>query len=426
MINLIRNNKTFRLFFFADVVSGFGVGMGTVGGNWYMLEQTQSAQFVGFLLTVNVLAGFMISPFAGFLIDKLNRKTIILLTYVFRAALLCLILGIFYFAGFNLYIMYLYAVVNGIGWTVYLSASRSFIQEILSHDNYTQGNSLVEISLQVGMFTAGAASGIIYQAAGFDLILLINILTFVVSSGLVLLTSYSPNKGLTHENREGLFLSFRHGFDYLRKRQSVLFLGVISIIPLAVTMLYNVVLPPYVADVVKGNSVVFGASDMSYGIGGLLSGLLVPMVSKRLRSKRTILCLYALSVVTLLFLGLNKISLILFSGSLLLGLTNSGLRITINSELMQKVDSRFMGRSMAFWNGLSLFIQIIGSSGIGIMINHIGAPFGFVIMCGLMSIGLIGYVIISRTPTPLVTEVPTTMQNIENGGENETDTNGGT
>ncbi|WP_460017588.1 MFS transporter [Lactovum odontotermitis] len=355
MFSIISKSKNFRYFFFADIVSGFGVGMGTVGGNWYILSQMKLDRYVGLLLAVNVLASFLISPLSGLLIDKMNRKNVIFMTFVFRAVVLSMILAMFYFFGFNLLLMYLYAAVNGIGWTVYLSASRSFIQEILPSNSLSKGNSLVEISLQVGMFAAGAASGVIYSFSGFNLILTINIITFIISGVLISRVSYRSVISDNTIKDETIVHNFKSGFEYLKKEKLILFLGIVSIIPLAVTMLYNVVLPSYVTNVLKSNSITFGISDMSYGIGGLLSGVLISSFSKKSKNTLLIKGLYIIAVLDLLVLGGNDKEILIFIGSLLLGVTNSGLRITINTELMQKVNPKFMGRSMAFWNGLSLF-----------------------------------------------------------------------
>ncbi|CAM2828619.1 MFS transporter [Levilactobacillus brevis] len=62
--------RGFRHFFLADVISGFGVGLTTVGANWFMLQQTHANKLVGLYLTLNVLAGFLMSPIAGRLTDR--------------------------------------------------------------------------------------------------------------------------------------------------------------------------------------------------------------------------------------------------------------------------------------------------------------------------------------------------------------------
>lgn len=179
------HQKAFRNFLSADVISGLGVGMTTVGANWYMLSQTHSNRLVGFYLTINVLAGFIMSPIAGIITDKFSRKVVILWTFVVRAIAIAAIAVYFYIAGFDVWAMYLLAIVTGAGWITYMSASRSYVQAVLPQNLFGSANAFIEVSLQVGMFFAGAISGIILNYTGFLVILIINVLVFIIASCLV-------------------------------------------------------------------------------------------------------------------------------------------------------------------------------------------------------------------------------------------------
>ena len=128
--------------------------------NWYLIDKTNDSQLLGIMLALNVLSGFLASPIIGGLADKYNRRNIILITYSS---------GNIIFTHchstrndrFETYLVIGFAIVNGIGWTTYMATSRSLVKQILKPDQYTDANSLLEISLQTGMFIAGGLSGII-------------------------------------------------------------------------------------------------------------------------------------------------------------------------------------------------------------------------------------------------------------------------
>ncbi len=393
----VLKNAQFRNFLISDVISGFGVGMATIGANWYVMTETGSNQYVGFLLTFNVLAGFLVSPLAGIITDRFDRKKVILWTYVLRAVLLALLAVLFMVRGFSIPLMYGFAVINGIGWTIYVAASRSLVQEILPEKVLVNGNSFIEISLQVGMFSAGALSGVIYKFYGFEVILIINIAVFLISAAVLAAVHYPSIVHTQAEGKQESFRqSFRAGLAFLWQRQTIFLLGVISIVPLAVTMLYNVVLPAYVNITLQSDSIVFGLSDMFYGIGGLISGFLVSLLIVNLSNKQLVYLFFALAVVNLFALYANPYVWLVYVGSFLLGLCNSSLRIVMNTLLMENVQKVFMGRAMAVWTGLSLLIQAGGSSGIGLIIDRFGASYGFLIMSVMMAVGLIGFVTIAE------------------------------
>lgn len=399
MIFSLLKPSNFRHFFIADIVSGFGVGMSTIGANWYLMDQTGSITSVGFMLSLNVIAGFLISAFAGTFIDKWNRKTIILWAHGIRAIALLLIAGAFLWTGFRIELLYAFAILNGIGWTVYMSASRSLVQEIVAENDFIHGNSLIEISLQVGMFVAGAVSGILYKYVGFELILFLNAVAFIAAIFFLGRMQHTPieldNKG------ERFFETFKNGISYLIERPYIFLLGIVSIIPLVSTMVYNVVLPGYVSIAVGGDSVVFGLSDMFYGIGALLSGFIAASLAKQLSHNRTILLFFLISVLTLVVVAFNTTILLLYVGSALIGLTNSSLRILMTTTLMETVSKAYMGRSTSVWMAISLLLQTVSATGLGLVIDRYSPGVGFICMSGLMIAGLVVfYALSSRKQQP--------------------------
>lgn len=397
MVFSVLQTTRFRNYFISDIISGFGVGMSTIGANWYLMDRTGSITTVGLMLSLNVIAGFLISAFAGTFVDKWNRKTILLWANVVRAAALLLIVGAFFGTGFHAMYLYAFAVVNGMGWALYMSASRSLVQELLPEDQLIHGNSLIEISLQVGMFMAGGLSGFLYKYIGFEAILLLNAAAFLVSSLFLSRISYSA---LTSEEADASFIaSFKAGIGYLAKRPSIFVLGIVSIIPLVSTMVFNVVLPGYVSTSVRGDSIVFGLSDMCYGLGGLLSGFLAAPLARKLTQHGTVLIIFLVSVLNLVAIAFNSTVILLYIGSVLIGLTNSSLRILITTALMESVSKSYMGRATSVWMGISLLLQTVSATGLGVVIDRYSPGLGFILMAGLMFAGLIVYYILnSQSP----------------------------
>ena len=82
-----------------------------------------------------------------------------------------------------------------------MATSRSLMQEILTDKQYIEGNAIVEISLQVGMFTAGAAAGVLYGWIGFERLLMLNAIAIFVSSLFLMSIQYrSIAKSSSHSS----------------------------------------------------------------------------------------------------------------------------------------------------------------------------------------------------------------------------------
>lgn len=384
----------FKNFFLADIISGFGVGMATIGANWYILDKTGAASVVGFMLSINVMSGFLASLVIGGIIDRFQRRMVIQWTYWIRAIVIAGIAALIVLNGFHLMYMYVFSAINGIGWAIYMSASRSLVQELLPEKQLIKGNSLVEVSLQVGMFLAGGASGFLYQYWGFEIILAINASVFIISSFFL---SKVPYRTVIMENKKEPFSkTLKNGMNFLFDNPKLFFLGIVSVIPLVATMVFNVVLPSYVSDTVKADSIVFGISDMFYGVGGLLSGFLAAPLVAKLRTDNVILLFFAVAVAVLFSLMFNKLILVLYIGSFFIGLSHSTIRIVMNTKLMKTVPKHFMGRAMSVWMAISFLLQTVSAAIIGILMDLFNPGVGFLAMAAAMLSGAVLFIVTKK------------------------------
>ncbi|WP_412989928.1 MFS transporter [Pediococcus siamensis] len=378
--------RAFRNFFLADIISGFGVGLTTVGANWYLLQATKSNRLVGIYLTINVLAGFLMSPLAGSLTDHFSRKIVILWTFLGRALPMIGLAVIIAKTGFNLLAMNGLAILTGAGWITYMAASRSYVQAILPKSLLGTANAFIEVSLQVGMFAAGAISGIILNFTGFLAVLIINIIMFFIAAGLILAIPADEANFSTHTQTATGFIA---GVHYIAKHRQILGIGMLSILPLIVTQLFNVSSPDYVSTILKANSVIYGLADMGYGIGGLVAGLITGFLINKFVARHIIVFFFSLATGGLLLLfGVHLVSLTI-GCTFLLGMSNSALRVVINTVLMKKVAPQYMGRATSIWNGTAQLIEVFASTLIGTANDTLGANIGFLWMAIIMLIGVI-------------------------------------
>lgn len=371
-------NFNFRWFFLAEIISAFGVGISTVGANWYLIDRTNDSHLLGIMLSLNVIAGFLASPIIGGLADNYNRKNIIMLTYIFQVILYMFIVISLIIYGFHAYLIISFAVVNGIGWTTYMATSRSLVKQILSPEEYPPANSLLEISLQTGMFTAGGLAGILYQFKGFALIIGITIATFLVS--IFILLRMNIDKPNITKDSNNLIMQYLKGWKFLKRNQILFVFGLISIIPMVFTMIFNVSLPSYVYNTLKLTSIEFGISDMLYGIGGLSAGIFSAVIIKKIPTKNIIFSLFLLLVInSIAFISIQS-AIYLFIGSFVLGYSISSIRIYMNTVIMNSVSDEYTGRVFTIWTSLSLLIQSFISPTLGKGVDKLGDNVGFAII----------------------------------------------
>jgi MFS family permease len=386
MILKILKNYNFRNFFLADIISGFGSGMNFVAVNWFVLQRTGSNKMVGLMLALGLLSGLLVFPFAGTVADRFSRKSILMISNMFRGVVILMIAALFSYADFGIAYVCVLVVVNGIGWTIFIPASKGLAQEIMSKEDLMAGNSLIEISFQVGMFAAAAAAGIVYKYYGFSTILVIDAATFFVSNLFLLGIRYKLV--VVHSEALTFFKQFVDGGKYLLAHPVILVYGVILFVPYVATMSMNVVKPGYVSDYLKAGPVVYGMSGMLYGIGACLSGFWASTIVTWLNRSRAIVMYFVVSACFIFLLVVTKDSFSLYISSLVVGFTNSSLRIVMTAHIMELVPKSYMGRSMAVWLAVSLAMQIVSVYGVGSMMDSGPVQYGFIWIGCIMVLGV--------------------------------------
>src|SRR5258706_365368 len=72
----------FRLFIIGSFISFVGTQMQIVGVSWHLYQLTKSPASLGFIGIAGVIPILLFSPFAGVLIDAIDRKKLILLNQI--------------------------------------------------------------------------------------------------------------------------------------------------------------------------------------------------------------------------------------------------------------------------------------------------------------------------------------------------------
>lgn len=394
LLSILHKNQNFKNYFVADVISTFGTGMSLIGANWYILERTGKSRSVGFLMVIIIISGFLISPLAGVISDRYRRVSIIFWSNLIRGIVILLNVILFYSGHFNEYNLYFLAAIAGIGWNIFMPASRGFLQEVVPREDLGKANSLLETSLQVGLFISAGMSGIIYKYAGFGMIILIDAVTFFVSNIYVLRIHYESITASVQP--ASYFHQLKDGYRYLVNRPTIFLLGIIMMLPSVATFSFNVIAPGYISKYLRESSVVFGIADMSFGVGACIAGLLVARMLLHLKQNTSIYLFLFISFCSYLMMVFNSSKYGLFLLSAILGLCSSLAKIVMNTVLMGVVAKNYFGRSMSVWFSFTLLLQIVSVYGLGVLIDVIPVNQGFYLLSSIFLIAFAGFFLLPK------------------------------
>lgn len=387
MIKVLENNSTVRLFLVMDLLSSFCVGTISTGANWFVLKESGSNTTLSIFLAINIISSLILAPKIGQLVDAIPRKKSMIISFLLR----CIVffgVSISILNNFSVILsMFLLSSVFGIGWMVYYSSSRSFLQKIVKKDELAVANSFLEITLQCGMFISGGITGYLLEKISYGIILLIAtcllLITMIIAGNLNEREDYTDNLLSIKENEKG-------GKETLfRMNRNIISIVIFTMIPLFIIQVYNVTMPGYISNILHGGSSMYGNSDMLYGIGGLVSGIIMSKIINKFENRKILFGGFFILFVSFGVLFFNKSLFLLLALSFIIGLCNSGMKIIANTIMMENVDNRFMGRMSTLITAISQISSLVITLSVGFLNDGLGENFSFIIILCFISVGWI-------------------------------------
>lgn len=339
--------RTFTLIWVSQVLSLLGTAMSGFALTFWVYGKSGQATPLALTGFFFVAPMTLLSPFIGAIVDRANRKLMMMLSDL-TAAVTSLIILLLYLSG-ALQIWHLYAlalvggIMNGFQWPAYSAA----ISTMLHKSQYARANAMLE--------TAGAASGIIAPLLAGALIgpvgvaglLIIDLVTASIAIT-VLLFSHIPQPARTAAGvaAQGNFLKESlMGFGYIFSRPGLLGLQLIFMLGNLFHNLGYSVFGAMILGRTGNDAQAFGAVNSAGALGALLGGIVMSTWGGFRRRVHGVLLGWAgAALFGMIWLGLAQ-SLPFWAVGLFLGSAFSPLINGSNQAIWQaKVEPDIQGR----------------------------------------------------------------------------------
>ena len=264
----------FRRFYIGSVGTALGYTTQTTIVAWLMTTLTPSALMVALVQTASTAPSLLLGLFAGALADIADRRRVILVTQVILL-LATMGLGAATLAGaVTPFALLAFTFVIGAGFTFYMPAQSASINDLVARVDVPRAVALgavaFNVSRAVGPALAGAA--VAWMSSGSALL----------ASGVLFIVMIVAMRGLVMPPRpirampETIMSGIESGLRYARHspRMRALILHNVSFALCASALL--ALLPVIARDQLSLGAGGFGFLSASFGIGAVVSALLVP------------------------------------------------------------------------------------------------------------------------------------------------------
>ena len=339
----ILGNRTFLLFFLGNIISLVGFGFNLIAVSWVVLEETGSEFALGKIMAAATTPGLILALVAGIIIDKVNRKWLLVFLDAFRVIIISVFIYYFNIDGFSLTILYPVMMLMGLSNSLFWPTAQAFVQELVDEKDYFPANALLSASYQVGSLIGAGAGGFIVHIYGPITALYFNAFAYLISGLLISLAPFS-NSNL-NKNSEGLISALSKGFLFLKDKIGVLFLGLTTILSdIAIWGALSVLTITISKEIFFKGSWGYGLMDGMYGIGALISTIAVAKMIKIIGRKKSLLCCYFIAGISCFISPYSSSIYIAGIAYFIMGLYNNSARIIVRTLFMEIIPNNIMGR----------------------------------------------------------------------------------
>jgi MFS family permease len=353
----MKNIGAIRLLLMANFISGIAQGISMISIPAYFAQTDQSNWFnIAYAIITCVI--LFLSIYGGTLIDKYNRKHIFLVLNIFNAIAIG---GIAYFESMNLgYTNYWAAAVFALtfwNYNLHYPCFYAFMQEITERENYNKIASYIEVQSQMASALAGAGAALllggglttsffVFEIEPWSLsqIFALDACTYFIALLIIYAIRFVPI--VEREEEAGTVgARLKVGYQHLKNRPYIFLFGILTHAVFVVTLLHVFNLAPlYVAQHLNASAQVFAISEIFYAIGAIIAGLAIHKIFGGTTFVKAIIIMMLITILELLGLIASTEVWIFYLISILLGITNAGIRVIRISYLFQVLPNQVMGR----------------------------------------------------------------------------------
>ena len=328
-----------------EVFAGLSRGSYLVCIGWTTLVVTNDVGRVGQVFIIAMLTNLICGPFIGTLVDRHNRRHIVMFAHA-GIALALFLLGM----------VWLNRAEPGVGWLFIAVAAASALR--MMHHSAHDGLIQAAVAKQDIMSTVARFRGVHLIATAIGTVLAGLVIErispsmgFVFSAAmsmLLIVPMMLVRGGQLRTTTRGVaaFLSdLRGGVEIFKSSRPIRLLALLAAVSLPVGQLSNAVLSSFVRDDLGRGSAAFGMVDAAWPLGGMCAALLLSLGLQRL-SGRNMEYFFAL-LAGLSTVGLSLCStipmLVLLHGAM--GMSVWLCRIVIDGRVLEKCSQENVGRT---------------------------------------------------------------------------------
>jgi MFS family permease len=402
----VLRNRSFLLIWLDQFVAGLGDYFYWLAMPLSILKLTGSTVAMGSAMIALALPGLVLGPIAGTLVDRWDRRLVMMGANVGRGlvVLLCLLVR----SPDQIWIFYVVGILQSACSQFFFPARNAAVPLVVKEDQLTAANGLLQMTQTFSLVLGAALAGVAIQFLGVGFAFLADSAGFFIATAILAFvrvprTTHLSAHALAHPYR-ALVAEMRDGLAYLLGNRTLIGVVACNVVVMTDIGALNVVWVPFMQRTFGVGAAGLGLVDGAQGIGMGVGSFAVGFLALRFR-KVTLIGVGLVWVGTMIAgMGYSSSFALVVALAFSLGLALPALSAGLMTIMQLVVPDLKRGRVGGTLNSLTTVGQVLamalaGVAGESIDLRLIYAASGLVVALG----GLVSFLAIEE-PSGMVVE----------------------
>jgi len=373
MLRALRS-RNYRLYFSGQGVSLVGTWMTRIATSWLVYRLTGSSLLLGVVSFAGQIPTFILAPFAGVLVDRVNRHRLLVWTQVL-AMLQSFAMAILALTGLiTVPQVIALSLFQGLINAFDMPTRQAFLVEMVDRREDLSNAIALNSSLVNGARLLGPSiGGILIAAVGEGWCFFIDGASYLAVIASLMMMRVPRAEGPPRRAGRGL-QQMKEGWNYVTRfspvRSILLLLALVSLMG----MPYTVLMPVVVREVLHGGPAVLGMMMAASGVGALCGALYLAQRTTVLGLGRVIVSMAALFGAGLVAFSFSRVAWLSAACLVLVGFGMMVQMASSNTIIQTVVSDEMRGRVMSFYSMAFMGMAPFGGLMAGALAHRIGAP----------------------------------------------------
>ncbi|MGI2903483.1 MFS transporter [Tolypothrix sp. VBCCA 56010] len=281
VLELIREFRSFIIFWLGQSPAEVGTRLTGFGLSIWVYQNSHAVTQVSLVLFFTTLPGVLITPFVGALVDRWNRKWIIIFNNIIVAFVTITLVLLLQSHNLQLWHTYISAFLTSLCGSFQMTAKAAALPMMVKRNQMGRANGLIQFSTAVGQLAAPVLAGVLIATIQLQGLLLIDLSTNIIAVlTLLFIQIPQPEKSTTSgEGITSIINDIIYGWENISSRPVLLTLLAFMTIYFFVNGITTVLINPLILSFsdaatygtimsIAGAGMIVGSTFMSIWGGG--------------------------------------------------------------------------------------------------------------------------------------------------------------